>query len=402
MVECVILAAGEGKRGHPLTYTRPKVMLPVANKPLIEWNLINAIKAGLKEFVFVVAYKSEMVRNYFGNGEKYKVKIEYVNQGEPKGTAHAISVVERFVDDFIVLSGDTVFGVNDIKNVIMKKNSMGLFKVEDVNEYGLVEINNDKVVKIYEKMDDSFTDIINAGIYHFDSKVFDFIRRTGKSMRGEYEITDTINMMAEKSMVSGVMLKQWRDVVYPWHLLDANMEVLKKLDKKIKGTVEENVTIKNKVVIGKNTVIMNGCYIEGPVVIGSNCKIGPNCYIRPFTSIGDGCHIGNACEVKNSIVFDGSNIPHQNYVGDSIIGSGCNFGAGSKIANLRFDKKNIMVTLNGKKIDSKRHKLGVVMGDHVQTGINSMMNVGTMVGDHVFIGPGAVVSGEITSFSHIL
>ncbi len=116
MVKCVVLAAGEGKRIHPLTYTRPKVMLPVANKPLLEWNLLNAINAGIKEFVLVVAYKSEMVRNYFGNGEKHKVKIEYVNQGEPKGTAHAIGVVEKFVDDFIVLCGDTIFGENDIKN----------------------------------------------------------------------------------------------------------------------------------------------------------------------------------------------------------------------------------------------------------------------------------------------
>ncbi len=401
MVKCVILAAGEGKRIHPLTYTRPKVMLPVANKPIIEWNLLNAIKAGLKEFVFIVAYKSEMVRNYFGDGEKYKVKIEYVNQGEPKGTAHAISVIERFVDDFIVLCGDTVFSEKDIKNIVKKKNCIGLFKVKDVNEYGLVETKNDKIVKIYEKMDNPFTDVINAGVYHFDKNVFDFIRKTGKSMRGEYEITDTINMMANKSMVSSVMLNQWRDVVYPWHLLDANEEVLRKIEKKIKGTVEENVTIKGNVVVGKNTVILSGSYIEGPVVIGENCKIGPNCYIRPYTSVGDSCHIGNACEVKNSIVFNNSNIPHQNYVGDSILGSGCNLGAGSKVANLRLDKNNVLVTLNGKKIDSKRRKLGVVIGDHMQTGINSMMNVGTIVGDHVFIGPGAVVSGEILSNSHV-
>jgi bifunctional UDP-N-acetylglucosamine pyrophosphorylase/glucosamine-1-phosphate N-acetyltransferase len=402
MVKCVILAAGEGKRIHPLTYTRPKVMLPVANKPILEWNLLNAIKAGLKEFIFIVSYKSEMVRNYFGDGEKYKVKINYVNQGEPKGTAHAIGVVERFADDFIVLCGDTVFSENDIKKIVKKKNCIGLFKVKDVNEYGLVETKNDKVIRIFEKMDNPFTDVINAGVYHFDKNVFDFIRKTGKSMRGEYEITDTINMMADKSMVSGVMLNKWRDVVYPWHLLDANEEVLREIDKKILGTIEENVTIKEKVIVGKNTVIMNGCYIEGPVVIGDNCKIGPNCYIRPFTSIGDGCHIGNACEVKNSIVFNGSNIPHQNYVGDSIIGSGCNFGAGAKVANLRFDKNNIMVTLNGMKIDSKRRKLGVIMGDYVQIGINSMVNVGTIVGDHVFIGPGAIVSGEIASFSQIL
>ena len=73
-MKCVILAAGEGKRMHPLTFTRPKVMLPIANKPILEWNLINSKKAGLKEFIFVVGYKSEMVRDYFGNGKKWNVK----------------------------------------------------------------------------------------------------------------------------------------------------------------------------------------------------------------------------------------------------------------------------------------------------------------------------------------
>ncbi len=402
MVKCVILAAGEGKRMHPLTYTRPKVMLSIANKPLLEWNLINAINAGLKEFIFIVSYKSEMVRNYFGGGEKYKVKIEYINQGEPKGTAHAIGIVERFADDFIVLCGDTIFGEEDIKKLVKKKNSIGLFKVENPAEYGVVETKNDKVVKIYEKINKPFTDIINAGIYHFDKKVFDFIKKTVKSPRGEYEITDTINMMAEKAVVSSVMLKEWRDVVYPWHLLDANEEVLKKIKGKIEGTVEKNATIKGKVAIGKNTNVMNGSYIEGPVVIGENCKIGPNCYIRPYTSIGNGCHIGNACEVKNSIIMNNSNVPHQNYVGDSVIGANCNLGSGCKIANLRLDKKEITVLYTDKKINTGRKKLGSIIGDNTQTGINSMLNTGSIIGNNVFIGSGATAKGCIDSNSKIM
>ena len=401
-MKCVILAAGEGKRMHPLTYTRPKVMLPIANKPLLEWNLINAIDAGINEFVFVVSYKSEMVRNYFGDGEKWKVKIEYVNQGTPKGTAHAISVVEKFVDEFVVLCGDTIFGKEDIKNIIKKKNSMGLFKVENPKEYGIVETKKDKIIKIYEKMQEPFTNIINAGIYHFSKDIFNYIRKTKKSIRGEYEITDTLNMMAKKEGIHSVMLKQWRDVVYPWHLLDANEEILKKIDKKIDGIIEKNATIKGKVIIGKNTTVMNGSYIEGPVVIGENCKIGPNCYIRSYTSIGDGCHIGNACEVKNSIVMNHSNVPHQNYVGDSVIGENCNLGSGCKVANLRLDKKDISVFLNNQKIDTKRRKLGVIMGDNVQTGINSMINVGTMIGDNVFVGFGSTVKGRIEPNSKII
>jgi len=403
-MKCVILAAGEGKRMHPLTYTRPKVMLPIANKPILEWNMLNAIKAGFKELIFVVGYKSDMIRNYFEDGKKWNVKIEYINQGEPLGTAHAIKTVEKFVGNhFIVLCGDTIFSENDIKAIKNNDVAIGLTEVEDAREYGVVEIDRGRIIKIHEKMDKPISHLINGGIYHFSKNIFDFIQKTGKSPRGEYEITDSINLMLKEEKVEGVFLKEWRDVVYPWHLLDANEEMLKKIGKgKIEGTVEENAHVKGNVIVGKNSVIMSGSYIEGPAIIGENCRIGPNCYIRPHTSIGGGCHIGNACEVKNSIIMDNSNVPHQNYVGDSVIGQHCNLGAGTKIANLRFDKKDIIASINGKKINTKRRKLGAVIGDNVQTGINSMINAGSIVGNDVFIGPGAMTNGEIKPYARVM
>jgi len=401
-MKCVILAAGEGKRMHPLTFTRPKVMLQIAGKPILEWNLLNAISAGIKEFVFVIGYKSEMVRDYFGDGEKWNISIEYVNQGKALGTAHAIGMVERFVDDFIVLCGDTIFGSQDITNITKNEISIGLLEVENAEEYGIVETKEEKVIKIYEKMNEPFTNIINAGIYHFNKEIFNYIRKTDKSPRGEYEITDSINQLVQREEMKGIYLNEWRDVVYPWHLLDANEEILKKTEKKIDGSVEENTTIKGNVIIGKDSIIRAGSYIEGPVIIGSNCKIGPNCYIRAHTAIGNNCHIGNACDIKNSIVMDKSNVPHQNYVGDSVIGCNCNLGAGTKIANLRLDKKNISVILNGKKIDTKRRKFGAAIGDNVQTGINATINIGTIIGNNCFIGQAASVKGEIEPNSTIL
>ena len=401
-MKCVILAAGEGKRMHPLTFTRPKVMIPIANKPILEWNLLNAIDAGIKNFIFVVAYKSEMVRNYFQNGKKWNINIEYINQGKALGTAHAIGIVEKFVDDFIVLCGDTIFGSKDIKNILKKNPSIGLFKIKNAEEYGIVETKGKNVIRIYEKMEKPLSNVINAGIYHFDKKIFDHIRKTKKSPRGEYEITDSINMMLKEKNTEGIILEEWRDVVYPWHLLDANEEILNKIDKKIEGTIGKNTTIIGNVTVGKNSKIMNGSYIEGPVIIGKNCKIGPNCYIRPYTSIGDGCHIGNACEIKNSILIKNTNAPHHNYVGDSVIGEECNLGSGCKIANLRLDKRNIKVVLNGKKIQTNRRKLGVIMGDSVQTGINSIINVGSIIGNNVNIGPGSIVTNEIKSNAKIV
>ena len=155
--------------------------------------------------------------------------------------------------------------------------------------------------------------------------------------------------------------------------------------------------IKGAVGIGKGTSVRTGSYIIGPVIIGQDCDIGPNCYIRPHTSIGDGCHIGAAVEVKNSIIMNGSKIPHHNYVGDSIIGEDCNLGAGTKIANLRLDKQEIVVA--GK--PTRRRKLGAIIGDRVETGINSCINIGTMIGNDTQIGPGALAHGIISPNSKI-
>ncbi len=401
-MKCVILAAGEGKRMHPLTYTRPKVMLPIAGKPILEWNLLNARAAGLKEFIFIVSYKSEMVREYFGDGKLWNVKINYVNQGKPLGTAHAIGTVKPFVNDFIVLCGDTIFGINDIKQIAKKGTKIGLVKIDNATEYGIVELKGKHVMKIHEKMEHPISNIINAGVYHFNKHIFDYIRKTEKSPRNEFEITDSINMLVNKEPMEGEFLKEWRDVVYPWHLLDANEELLKKMKTKIQGTVEKNVTIKGTIVVGKDTLIRSGSYIEGPVVIGNNSKIGPNCYLRPDTTVGNFCHVGNACEVKNSIIMDYSNVPHLNYVGDSVIGQNCNLGAGTTIANLRLDKKNVTVVINGKKIDTKRKKLGAIIGDNIQTGINATINIGSIIGNDVYIGPGGFAKREITPYTKIL
>lgn len=394
-MKCVLLAAGEGKRMHPLTFTRPKVMLPIANKPILEWNLLQAKKAGIKDFLFIVGYKSELVREYFGDGSQWNVHIEYVDQRKAMGTAHAIGIVEPFVDDFMVLSGDTIFGSKDIKTIVDHPNSMGVVEVDHPEEYGVVETKDAMVSKIHEKLENPPSNLINAGMYHFSQQIFTHIAQTEKSPRGEYEITDSINMLLNNQPMNSFVLNTWRDVGYPWQLLDATKEQIEQMKPVQQGTIESQATLIGDVTVGKGTIIRNGSYIEGPVVIGENSQIGPNCYIRPFTSIGNHCHIGNACEIKNSIIMDHSNAPHHNYVGDSIIGEHCNLGSGTKIANLRLDKKPVNVTINGKRIASNRRKLGAIIGDNTQTGINSMINIGSMIGNNVCIGPGALVRGEI-------
>jgi bifunctional UDP-N-acetylglucosamine pyrophosphorylase/glucosamine-1-phosphate N-acetyltransferase len=198
--------------------------------------------------------------------------------------------------------------------------------------------------------------------------------------------------------IEGKKLSYWLNLSYPWDLLEANESLLKEIEPQQLGEIEKNAAIKGNVSIGSKTVIRSGSYIEGPVIIGDNCQIGPNCYIRPSTSIANNCHIGSSAEIKNSIIMSGTKIPHQNYIGDSVIGENCNIGAGTKIANLRFDKNQVRVG----NVDTKRRKMGAILGDDVQTGINASIDSGSLIGNGAWIGPGTLASGTILPNSRIL
>jgi UDP-N-acetylglucosamine diphosphorylase/glucosamine-1-phosphate N-acetyltransferase len=393
-LKAVILAAGEGQRMRPLTSNRPKVMLPIANRPILE-HLLNEVKAaGIAEFIFIVGYGDEQVRGYFGGGEKWRITIAYSEQRKQLGTADAIRMVEGMVkENFLAINGDVIVNRRDIRKLMKNpRNTMSVIEVKDPHGLGIVELSGRRVESIVEKAEHPPTLWANAGLYLFTTEVFDAAVRTQKSPRGEYEITDTLKiLMTSNSGLYYQKLKSWLDLSYPWDLLEANESMLADLKAQNLGEVEANTVLKGPVAIGRGTVIKSGSYIEGPVIIGEDCRIGPNCYIRPATAIGDGCHIGAAVEIKNSIIMNGTDFPHLSYCGDSVIGAGCNFGAGTKIANLRLDKQNIKMA----GIDTGRRKLGAIIGDRVETGVNSSINCGSMVGNNTFIGPGVVVKGII-------
>lgn len=399
-IKAVILAAGEGKRMHPLTYTRPKGMLTIANKPILEHLLTELKQAGFYEFLFIIGYHNEAIRGYFGDGEEWGVRIEYVIQEKQLGTAHAVQMAEGFIEDgFLLVNGDIIINANDIRRLLSKKPlALGINENKAARDVGVLELDGEKVIRILEKVKTPPSYLVNAGVYFLDKRIFDVISRTGKSLRGEFELTDSLQLFIDEGgSISYERLDHWLNVSYPWDLLTANDILLETITAENLGEIEEGAVLKGRVYIDRGTTVRAGSYIVGPVVIGKNCEIGPNCYIRPCTAIGDYCHIGAAVEVKNSIIMRGTKIPHHNYVGDSIIGEECNFGAGANIANLRLDKGKI--TIAG--LEIKRQKLGAIIGDKVEIGINASINVGSLIGNHSLIGPGVVAHGIITPNSRI-
>jgi len=409
-MKAVILVAGEGKRLKPITSSVPKPMIPLAGRPLLEYNLLGLKNAGIEDVLLIVGYKKEIIQDYFGNGkEKVGLNINYKTQDEYLGTAHATGFAKSFVknDDFLMMYGDLLINSDIIKKIIYEykdKNVEGLISLVEVQNpinYGIISLDSQNLVqKITEKppAELNLGNLANAGIYIFNPLIFEAIEKTKLSNRKEYEFTDAMEILIQKlnGKIYGYILEEsnWNDIGLPWQILDANKELLEKINRNIKGDIEDNVVINGNVFIGAGTLIRSGSYIQGPCYIGKNNIIGPNAFIRPGTSIQDNCYIGMS-ELKNSIVFSNTNIPHFNYFGDSIICDNVNFGAGTKVANLRLDKGNIFMNIKGKPVDSKRQKLGTFVGPNVKTGINVSIMCGKKIGKNSQIGAHTIVSDDI-------
>jgi len=406
-MKAVILVAGKGTRLHPLTLTRPKHLIPLGGKPIID-HVLTALKhAEIGEIIFIVNYMAKHLQNHLGDGTKYGMKFEYAVQKQLRGTADATSFAEPFVkENFLLTYGDWLTTSDVVKAVLQTHKrekpvaTMAVIPVENPEYYGIVEVENSFVKDIVEKprQDEAPTNLANAGLYVLSTEIFDAIRRTKLSIRGELEITDSfMSLLKEKHKIAATKLSssEMFDVGLLWDLFEANRWVLEKNKPKNEGRIEDAAHLIGPVIVEKGARIRSGAYIEGPVFIGKNSDIGPNCFIRPYTSICQEVRIGNACEIKNSIIMNKTHVGHLSYVGDSIIGENCNLGAGTTVANYRFDDKPVKMKVKDKVLDTRRRKLGAVLGDDVKTGINALFMPGVKVGNNCWIGPDAIVYRDV-------
>jgi UDP-N-acetylglucosamine diphosphorylase/glucosamine-1-phosphate N-acetyltransferase len=414
-VKAVLLAAGEGVRLLPVTAKRPKHLIQVGGKPILQ-HCLEALKAnGIIEAVIVTHYLSDKIRCYFGDGAKLGVKISYVEQKEVLGTGNAASVVEPFVDGkFMLVYGDLLFSKEAIKTLLAAYTSenpdavMAVVCVNKPESYGVVELGKDKAIKrIVEKPKPAKapSNLANAGLYIFGKEVFEALRQVKRSVRGEWELTDAVTLLAKegKRVVAAEIAKDsWFDVGRPWDLLDANGWALRKMDHRVLGNVEAGAHLLGPVTVAATARVRSGAYIEGPCFIDEGADVGPNCYIRPSTSIGKNARVGNGCEVKNSVLMDNTHVGHLSYVGDSILCERCNLGAGTKTANLRFDDGNVKMTLKDKVVDTGRRKLGVILGDDVKTGIGALLMPGVKVGNDSWVGAGVTLGRDLPANSMVL
>ncbi len=391
----IILTAGKGERMQPLSLGKPKHLLCVLGKSIIEHNL-DQLNGLVSEVVLVVRPDGicKAIKQAIGNNYK-NLKIRYAIQKKALGTGDAAKSTLSFVNDkFLLLNGDDLYCRKDIQEVLKNFPCLLAKEVAQPQFFGIIEHRDGVVNSLVEKPDKPNSNLANTGLYFLSKEIFNFSIR--KSPRGEYELTDYIKQFIKKNKLYLIEAERWTPVSFPWNLLEVSRVLFEQIKGKNLAKVKKNCNISGKVRIGEGTIIKSGVSIEGPVYIGKNCVLGPNCFLRGVVSMGDNCRVGQSVEIKNSIIGDNTSIAHLSYVGDSIVGENCNLGAGTIVANVRHDRGVIETKIRGILVSTGRRKFGAILGDGVKTGIGTLIYPGRKIWPGKTTLPGEKVVRDIS------
>lgn len=343
----IILHGGHGTRLRPLTHTGPKQLLPIANKPMSQYALEDLKNIGITEIGIIIGdVYPEKVKAFYGDGNKFGVKISYIYQDHPKGISHAIKLCKEFIDneEFIVYLGDNILRRNLLsyrkKFESEKSDAMILLcEVKNPNQFGVVEMNEkgDQIKKIIEKPKNPPSNLAVIGIYFLTPKIFDVIDTLKPSWRGELEITEALQLLMDNDgkVTFDTVTGWWKDTGTPEDIIHANKLVLDSIGTKDQFLINSDARIENKVVIGKNSSISPESVVEGPVIIGNNCTLDATVKVGPHVSIGDNCTL-KKCSIKNSILMSDCKIDTEIDIFDSIIANGSEIENSKELKKYQF------------------------------------------------------------------
>ena len=308
----IILHGGHGTRLRPLTHTGPKQLLPIANKPMSEYCIESLKDAGITEIAIVIGgIGSNKVKEYYNSGEKLGVSISYIEQNEPKGIAHAISLCKNFIgnEKFVVFLGDNIMteSIKELSKNFIESSSdafLLLCEVDNPQQFGVAEINDEKIIKIVEKPKNPASNLAVTGIYFLTPDIFDILQTLHPSWRNELEIVDALQILINnnKEINFKIISEFWKDTGTPKDVINANTTLLEKIVSSSNNNELYDCNITGNVSIGNGTKISTDTKIIGPVLIGNNCIIDQHSTIGPNTTIGNDCKL-QQCEIVNSIIM---------------------------------------------------------------------------------------------------
>ncbi|WP_254831468.1 glucose-1-phosphate thymidylyltransferase [Haloglomus salinum] len=333
----VVLAGGTGSRLRPITHTGPKQLVPVANKPVIQYGIEDLRDAGVTDIGIVLGDKGrDEIQAFLGDGSEFGVDITYIIQGEPLGLAHAAACARDFVggDDFVMYLGDNIFhqGLAEMVDRFESGDygaSIALQRVDNPRQFGIADVADDGTVeRLVEKPDDPPSDLALVGVYVFSPAVFDVIEDLEPSWRGELEITDAIQGLLDSGAAvdSHVVEGWWKDTGKPEDILHANRLVLEDIESALDGEVHPDADVTGRVDLAPDASIEAGAVVRGPVSIADGSVVGADTYVGPYTAIGHDTRVRGP-HIENSVVVGESELTADVRLIDCLLGRGATVGS---------------------------------------------------------------------------
>ena len=333
----LILSGGKGTRLRPLTYTRAKQLVPVANKPVLFYGVEAIVAAGIREVGVVVGDTREEIQSALGDGSRFGARITYIEQEAPRGLAHAVLISEPFLrgEPFVMYLGDNLIAdgitalVDDYRRIGCNSQIL-LARVANPEQFGVAELDNGRVVRLTEKPKHPKSDLALVGVYMFDETIFEAVRSIRPSSRDELEITDAIQWLIDhgKSVHPHIVSGWWKDTGKIEDMLEANRIILDTFIPRGIENVDSGCRVEGKVVIEEGAKLFHST-IRGPAVIGAGAEIR-DAFVGPYTSIGPNCFV-ERCEIENSIVLQGSRLERiPGRIADSLIGTNVRIHPGAE------------------------------------------------------------------------
>lgn len=396
--QAVILAAGGGGRGRPFTANRPKSMIFIAGKPIIQ-HVIEALSGnGIRDIIIVVGHRKERICDFIGSGESLGVAVEYVIQDRQLGSADALSYAQKNVDDsFLVLPGNKFIGVETLIPIINAAPTSVLVKtVSDPPRSSIVTTRNGKLESGIPVERRAASTFIEKGNFTADTRVYSLERNIFPFLEGAPSIISALGAMIQSGLTVNVVetAGEWSDLIYPWDILPVNGAALKHLEPRTAGKIGPNVYLQGNVNIGDSVIINPNCVISGPVTIGPGCKIGPHACLNGPLSVGANTVIESFACVNNCVIGSDVHIATGAIIEDSVIDDGTYLGARftsvTGEADMHIGPENY------------RQKVGCMIGEGCQLGAGIIVKPGTIIGNFCRVEDLKVLSGEIPDKSLVV
>lgn len=383
-MKAVILAAGEGRRLRPLTETRPKPMLPIANAPILEHVVGAVAEAGIDDVVLVVGYKRERIQSHLGDGGRFGVDITYAVQENRLGTGDALLQAEPYIGGpFLVLNGNQFVEPSLLGRLAEHVSesgtaSIGVTRTTDPIGYGVVTLDGSHVDTFVEKPPPHAveSEIVSTGVYAFTPDVFAALREVGPGTEvpGELQLTDVIQYFLDRPVRAVRYDGLWLELTRPWDLLTTNAELLQRQGSRIDDTasVDADASVTGPVALGPDATLQPGARVLPSSALGANVTVGPNAVVQNSVVLPDAT-IGPGCVIRNSVVGGGATLR----------------------SNVTVEDGEADIVIDGQLHPGVR--FGGLVGDGSLVGANATIRPGTIVGNEVEIDSASVVDGTVGS-----